>query len=82
MIWLFFFFVLSVYSKILPLNKHKVNNQLQSCTPPDLNTKNTISLGNCNQNLLYSISLGIGTPPQKLNFQVDTGSNILWISTS
>lgn len=67
------------FSKVLPINKHIQVKQTSSCTPSNDNNGNTVYIGNCNFNSLYSISLGIGTPAQTFNFQFDTGSDNLWV---
>ena len=50
------------------------------CTQPSPNNNTVLGVGNC-QNHEYYIVVGVGTPPQYFNLQVDTGSNILWIPT-
>lgn len=58
-----------------------------SSSPADLsvnaaltNTNTTMQFGN-DQNTVYFINLNVGTPPQTMGVQFDTGSNILWLPT-
>jgi hypothetical protein len=44
------------------------------------NTNTTMQFGN-DQNTIYFINLNVGTPPQTMGVQFDTGSNILWLPT-
>jgi hypothetical protein len=44
------------------------------------NTNSTMQFGN-DQNTVYFINLNVGTPPQTMGVQFDTGSNILWLPT-
>ena len=44
------------------------------------NTNTTMQLGNDNSTI-YFINLNVGTPPQTMGVQFDTGSNILWLPT-
>jgi len=44
------------------------------------NNNQIIGLGNQGLNDEYFITMEIGTPPQELNLQLDTGSNIMWVA--
>ena len=44
------------------------------------NNNTTLSFGNYGD-VIYYIDLQVGTPPQTLGVQFDTGSNILWLPT-
>jgi hypothetical protein len=48
------------------------------CNVTQSNNDTTLGLGNC-QNDLYYITLQVGTPPQPIVVQFDTGSNTLGI---
>ncbi|KAH6692569.1 aspartic peptidase domain-containing protein [Plectosphaerella plurivora] len=43
------------------------------------NTNNTLDIGLTNQKILYTVEASMGTPPQKIVLQLDTGSADLWI---
>ena len=58
--------------KVLGLNFAKVKKNLQS-------RANTVSETLYNAESLYIASISIGTPPQNLSVQLDTGSSDLWI---
>ena len=48
-----------------------------TCLPFLNSNESMIGLGNCYD--LYYLRLGIGTPVQYLDVQLDTGSNLLWV---
>ena len=62
-------------SKVVPMkfSKHKRS--------PNLEKRNTLSVnvGNAFQNGLYYVNASIGTPPQEVKLQIDTGSSDVWM---
>ena len=75
---------LLVHSRYLPLNRMQTNNNLltqqSQCTNTFTLNPTSVVMGNCN-NFIYYINLQVGTPPQTMSVQFDTGSNILWLPT-
>lgn len=48
------------------------------CSTLDTNNLTAISMGNC-QSSIYYINIGMGTPPQFFNMQVDTSRGLVWV---
>lgn len=72
-----------VHSRVLPINRLKKTNMSAaqiSANAALTNSNTTLSFGNY-QNVIYYINLQVGTPPQVLGVQFDTGSNTLWLPT-
>lgn len=70
-----------VYARYLPINKIINNQPLVNEVKVGLtNNSTSLSFGNY-ADVIYYINLEVGTPPQTLGVQFDTGSNILWLPT-
>ena len=48
------------------------------CWILDTSNLTKIGMGNC-QGLIYYLNVGIGTPPQYFNLQVDTSRGLIWL---